>query len=217
MWNITYMYYMWNITPWNDHVRLKKYKKSQTLELYCLCYHLCNLCLSIHLSLSLSWIWADCTAFILLKLKICTVSHSLFLSLLQLYSVNNFLESINGYLQLKEDTLALSVAAQRIEGCKIEGLSEEIDKVNNNKKSWITINCSCFAYINKANRKISTTVCSWVLLLWFDEPGEGGGTKCHTEAIDGRNFEGQKEKGHQGKWKDKQGACDILMIFVLTS
>uniref|UniRef100_A0A673HI16 Pleckstrin homology domain containing, family G (with RhoGef domain) member 6 n=1 Tax=Sinocyclocheilus rhinocerous TaxID=307959 RepID=A0A673HI16_9TELE len=42
--------------------------------------------------------------------------------------VNHFLESINGYLQLKEDTLALSVAAQRIEGCKIEGLSEEIDK-----------------------------------------------------------------------------------------
>uniref|UniRef100_A0A8C2KNG9 Pleckstrin homology domain containing, family G (with RhoGef domain) member 6 n=1 Tax=Cyprinus carpio TaxID=7962 RepID=A0A8C2KNG9_CYPCA len=45
-----------------------------------------------------------------------------------LYRVNNFLESINGYLQLKEDTLALSVAAQRIEGCKLEGLSEEIDK-----------------------------------------------------------------------------------------
>ncbi|XP_058601684.1 pleckstrin homology domain-containing family G member 5 isoform X3 [Onychostoma macrolepis] len=45
-----------------------------------------------------------------------------------LYSVSNFLESINGCLQLKEDTLALSVAAQRIEGCKIEGLSEEIDK-----------------------------------------------------------------------------------------
>ncbi|XP_016337610.1 pleckstrin homology domain-containing family G member 5-like [Sinocyclocheilus anshuiensis] len=45
-----------------------------------------------------------------------------------LYSVNHFLESINGYLQLKEDTLALSVAAQRIEECKIEGLSEEIDK-----------------------------------------------------------------------------------------
>ncbi|XP_026140069.1 pleckstrin homology domain-containing family G member 5 [Carassius auratus] len=45
-----------------------------------------------------------------------------------LYSVSHFLESINGYLQLKEDTLALSVAAQRIEGCKLEGLSEEIDK-----------------------------------------------------------------------------------------
>ncbi|KAL1259165.1 hypothetical protein QQF64_009742, partial [Cirrhinus molitorella] len=45
-----------------------------------------------------------------------------------LNSVNNFLESINGYLQLKEDTLALSAAAQRIEGYKIEGLSEELDK-----------------------------------------------------------------------------------------
>ncbi|XP_052003357.1 pleckstrin homology domain-containing family G member 5-like isoform X2 [Xyrauchen texanus] len=45
-----------------------------------------------------------------------------------LNSVNNFLESINDYLQVKEDELALSVAAQRIEGYKIEGLSEEIDK-----------------------------------------------------------------------------------------
>ncbi|RXN33428.1 pleckstrin -like protein [Labeo rohita] len=45
-----------------------------------------------------------------------------------LNSVNNFLESINGYLQFKEDTLALSAAAQRIEGYKIEGLSEELDK-----------------------------------------------------------------------------------------
>uniref|UniRef100_A0A671N1U6 Pleckstrin homology domain containing, family G (with RhoGef domain) member 6 n=2 Tax=Sinocyclocheilus anshuiensis TaxID=1608454 RepID=A0A671N1U6_9TELE len=45
-----------------------------------------------------------------------------------LNSVNNFLESINNYMQLRDDTLALSVAAQRIEGYKIEGLSEEIDK-----------------------------------------------------------------------------------------
>ncbi|XP_056090893.1 pleckstrin homology domain-containing family G member 5 [Rhinichthys klamathensis goyatoka] len=42
-----------------------------------------------------------------------------------LNSVNHFLESINDYMHLKED---LSVAAQRIEGHKIEGLSEEIDK-----------------------------------------------------------------------------------------
>lgn len=41
--------------------------------------------------------------------------------------MTNFLESINDYLHLKQ---ALSVAAQRIEGYKIEGLSEEIDKVN---------------------------------------------------------------------------------------
>uniref|UniRef100_A0A8C1C3E3 Pleckstrin homology domain containing, family G (with RhoGef domain) member 6 n=2 Tax=Cyprinus carpio TaxID=7962 RepID=A0A8C1C3E3_CYPCA len=45
-----------------------------------------------------------------------------------LNGVNNFLESINNYMQLRDDTLALSVAAQRIEGYKIEGLSEEIDK-----------------------------------------------------------------------------------------
>lgn len=51
---------------------------------------------------------------------------------MQLNGVNNFLESINNYMQLRDDTLALSVAAQRIEGYKIEGLSEEIDKVNKN-------------------------------------------------------------------------------------
>ncbi|KAK9960589.1 hypothetical protein ABG768_008436 [Culter alburnus] len=42
-----------------------------------------------------------------------------------LNSVSNFLESINDYLHRKQ---ALSDAAQRIEGYKIEGLSEEIDK-----------------------------------------------------------------------------------------
>ncbi|XP_077065092.1 uncharacterized protein plekhg6 isoform X2 [Siphateles boraxobius] len=42
-----------------------------------------------------------------------------------LNSVNHFLESINNYMHLKEE---LSVAAQRIEGHNIEGLSEEIDK-----------------------------------------------------------------------------------------
>ncbi|XP_056331262.1 pleckstrin homology domain-containing family G member 6 isoform X2 [Danio aesculapii] len=45
-----------------------------------------------------------------------------------LNSVNNFVQSINDYLQLKADELALSVIAQRIEGYKIEGLSEEVDK-----------------------------------------------------------------------------------------
>nr|XP_009290476.1 pleckstrin homology domain-containing family G member 6 isoform X1 [Danio rerio] len=45
-----------------------------------------------------------------------------------LNSVNNFVQSINDYLQLKADELALSAIAQRIEGYKIEGLSEEVDK-----------------------------------------------------------------------------------------
>nr|XP_055067724.1 pleckstrin homology domain-containing family G member 5 isoform X1 [Misgurnus anguillicaudatus] len=45
-----------------------------------------------------------------------------------LNSVNHFLASVNGYLQFKIDELALSATAQRIEGYKIEGLSEEIDK-----------------------------------------------------------------------------------------
>lgn len=144
---------MWNITPWNDRVRLKNMRKVKLLS--CIAFviiFVISVSLYTSHSLSLSWIWAACTAFILslkLKIKICTVSHSLSLFLLQLYSVNHFLESINGYLQLKEDTLALSVAAQRIEGCKIEGLSEEIDKVNKNKKPWLTINCTRFAYIKK--------------------------------------------------------------------
>ncbi|KAK7147749.1 hypothetical protein R3I94_010315 [Phoxinus phoxinus] len=42
-----------------------------------------------------------------------------------LNSVNHFVDSINEYMHLKE---ALSVAAQRIDEHKIEGLSEEIDK-----------------------------------------------------------------------------------------
>ncbi|XP_052000781.1 uncharacterized protein LOC127656475 isoform X2 [Xyrauchen texanus] len=45
-----------------------------------------------------------------------------------LNSVNNYVESINDYLQIRKDELALSIAAQRIEGYQIEGLSEEIDK-----------------------------------------------------------------------------------------
>ncbi|XP_057197145.1 uncharacterized protein plekhg6 isoform X2 [Triplophysa rosa] len=45
-----------------------------------------------------------------------------------LNSVEHFLTSINDHLQLKEDELGLSAVAQKIEGYKIEGLSEEIDK-----------------------------------------------------------------------------------------
>lgn len=87
---------------------------------------------------------------------------------------------------------ALSDAAQRIEGYKIEGLSEEIDKVN--KRYNV---CTTFALKKKKkpNREISPTACSWVVLLWFDKPNEGGWTKCHTDAITGRNFEGQNKKG----------------------
>ncbi|KAA0703018.1 Pleckstrin -like proteiny domain-containing family G member 6 [Triplophysa tibetana] len=45
-----------------------------------------------------------------------------------LNSVEHFLTSINDHLQLKDDELGLSAVAQKIEGYKIEGLSEEIDK-----------------------------------------------------------------------------------------
>nr|XP_057910019.1 uncharacterized protein plekhg6 isoform X2 [Doryrhamphus excisus] len=45
-----------------------------------------------------------------------------------LYSVNTFLDSINEHLRLKDEEMALSISAQRLEGYEMEGLSEEIDK-----------------------------------------------------------------------------------------
>ncbi|XP_056236347.1 uncharacterized protein plekhg6 [Seriola aureovittata] len=45
-----------------------------------------------------------------------------------LSSVNSFLESINDYLKLKDEELALSISAQRVEGYEVEGINEEIDK-----------------------------------------------------------------------------------------
>lgn len=46
--------------------------------------------------------------------------------------MNSFLESINDYLKLKDEELALSISAQRVEGYDVEGISEEIDKVKKN-------------------------------------------------------------------------------------
>uniref|UniRef100_H3CRH7 DH domain-containing protein n=1 Tax=Tetraodon nigroviridis TaxID=99883 RepID=H3CRH7_TETNG len=45
-----------------------------------------------------------------------------------LSSVNSFLESINDYLKLKDEELALSISAQRVDGYEVEGINEEIDK-----------------------------------------------------------------------------------------
>ncbi|XP_076010906.1 uncharacterized protein plekhg6 [Genypterus blacodes] len=45
-----------------------------------------------------------------------------------LSTVNDFLESINDYLRLKDEELALSISAQRVEGYEVEGINEEIDK-----------------------------------------------------------------------------------------
>ncbi|KAM3873242.1 uncharacterized protein plekhg6 [Diretmus argenteus] len=45
-----------------------------------------------------------------------------------LSSVNVFLESINDYLRLKDEELALSISAKRVEGYEVEGINEEIDK-----------------------------------------------------------------------------------------
>ncbi|XP_032374500.1 uncharacterized protein plekhg6 [Etheostoma spectabile] len=45
-----------------------------------------------------------------------------------LSSVNCFLESINDYLKLKDEELALTISAQRVEGYEVEGLNEDIDK-----------------------------------------------------------------------------------------
>lgn len=40
------------------------------------------------------------------------------------------MESINDYLKLKDEELALTISAQRVEGYEVEGINEEIDKVN---------------------------------------------------------------------------------------
>ncbi|KAG7216993.1 hypothetical protein INR49_001647 [Caranx melampygus] len=45
-----------------------------------------------------------------------------------LSSVNSFLESINDYLRVMDERLALSISAQRVEGYEVEGINEEIDK-----------------------------------------------------------------------------------------
>ncbi|XP_061574415.1 uncharacterized protein plekhg6 isoform X2 [Cololabis saira] len=45
-----------------------------------------------------------------------------------LSSVNSFLGSINDYMQLKDEELALFISAQRVEGYEVEGINEEIDK-----------------------------------------------------------------------------------------
>lgn len=62
------------------------------------------------------------------KLSFAHAKHHL-LAPLQLSSVNSFLESINDYLRLKDDELALTISAQRLEGYEVEGINEEIDKV----------------------------------------------------------------------------------------
>ena len=43
--------------------------------------------------------------------------------------MNTFLDSINDYLKLKDEELALSISAQRVERYEVEGINEEIDKV----------------------------------------------------------------------------------------
>ncbi|MEQ2295499.1 hypothetical protein AMECASPLE_015114 [Ameca splendens] len=45
-----------------------------------------------------------------------------------LTTVNSFLESINGSMQLKDERLALSISAKRLEGYAVEGINDEVDK-----------------------------------------------------------------------------------------
>ncbi|XP_012725793.2 uncharacterized protein plekhg6 isoform X1 [Fundulus heteroclitus] len=53
--------------------------------------------------------------------------------------VNRFLESINNYMKLKDEQLALSISAQRVEGYEVEGINEEIDKfVRDNSRFDLT-------------------------------------------------------------------------------
>ncbi|XP_068613985.1 uncharacterized protein plekhg6 [Brachionichthys hirsutus] len=43
-------------------------------------------------------------------------------------SVKSFLDSINDYLKVHDEQLALTISAQRVEGFELEGINEEIDK-----------------------------------------------------------------------------------------
>ncbi|KAM9807148.1 uncharacterized protein plekhg6 isoform 2-T2 [Syngnathus typhle] len=45
-----------------------------------------------------------------------------------LYSVNAFLENVNEYLRLRDEEVALTISAQRLDGYEMEGINEEIDK-----------------------------------------------------------------------------------------
>ena len=58
-----------------------------------------------------------------------TPANHLLLDPFQLSSLNSFLESINDYLKLKDEELALSISAQRVEGYELEGISEDVDRV----------------------------------------------------------------------------------------
>lgn len=60
-------------------------------------------------------------------LQVCTLTFLRCSS--QLSSVHSFLESINDYLKLMDEELALGISAQRLEGYEVEGINEEIDKV----------------------------------------------------------------------------------------
>lgn len=79
----------------------------------------------------------------------CSPSSFLFAPL-QLSSVKRFLESINDYIRLRDDELALSISAQRLEGYEVEGLNEDIDKVRR-KPFWSFI--------------VSLTVCTVLCVL----------------------------------------------------
>lgn len=49
------------------------------------------------------------------------------------------MESINDYLRLQDEQLALTISAQRVEGYEVEGINEEIDKV---KYEFFCLFCS---------------------------------------------------------------------------
>ncbi|XP_072317613.1 uncharacterized protein plekhg6 [Eucyclogobius newberryi] len=46
-----------------------------------------------------------------------------------LSSVVRFLESINDYMRFKDEELALSISAERVEGYEVDGINEEIDRL----------------------------------------------------------------------------------------
>lgn len=136
------------------------------------------------------------------------VSLHLWFFLHQLSSVNGFLDSINDHLRLKDEELAISQSASRLEGYGVpEGVTDEIEKVR--KQAW------CPPEAGEDNgiyelptwsrgmpsdwfTSISRTVCSRTLPFWSDEPHQRCWHQGYTQTAVGGDPQDQSKKGKQG-------------------
>lgn len=90
------------------------------------------------------------------------LSDSLFAcSPVQLSSVKDFLESINDYLRVRDEALALSISAQRVEGYEVEGINEEVDKVKHVFVIILSLSVNLTAFLGLEN--LGEDICHSVL------------------------------------------------------